>query len=72
MYSAARPYSRQERSLVILERIVRAANEIIAEKGESGLTVAKMTKRSGISVNSFYNRFPSKDALLAYLNARFL
>ncbi len=58
---------KQERSRKTLERIVRAALEILEDEGPDGLTVASLVRRADSSVGSFYARFQGKDDLLEYL-----
>jgi AcrR family transcriptional regulator len=61
---------RQARSQKTLERVLDAAEEVIAEKGVQSLTVSEVVRRAGSSVGAFYARFPDKDALLATLHER--
>lgn len=42
----------------------RAAIELIAEQGVSGLAVEPLARRLGVTKGSFYWHFPSRDALL--------
>ncbi len=60
----------QSRSRKTLNRILRAALELLEERGVEGVTVQDVVKRSGTSVGSFYHRFGTKDDLLAYLERR--
>jgi len=60
----------QARSRKTLERIVRAALEILEEEGVEALTVQSVVARAESSVGSFYARFGGKDDLLEYLRAR--
>lgn len=60
----------QARSRRTLERIVRAALEILEEDGPDGLTVQAVVARAQSSVGSFYARFGGKDDLLEYLEGR--
>lgn len=57
----------QDRSRRTLERIVRAALELIAERGVDGASVQDIARRAKASVGSFYARFPAKEDLLRYL-----
>ncbi len=59
---------KQDRSRRTLRRITRAALELIAEEGVGAATVNAVVQRARSSVGSFYARFESKDALLAYLD----
>ncbi|HSH76171.1 MAG TPA: TetR/AcrR family transcriptional regulator [Longimicrobiales bacterium] len=63
---------KQPRSRRTLERIVRAALEILEEEGPEALTVLAVVGRAGSSVGSFYARFAGKDDLLQYLSGRVL
>jgi len=60
----------QARSRRTLERIVRAALDILEQEGPEGLTVQAIVERAGSSVGSFYARFGGKDDLLEYLGER--
>jgi AcrR family transcriptional regulator len=62
---------RQARSAQTLERILEAAEELIAERGLEGTTVVEIARRAGSSVGSFYARFPDKEALLLSVLERF-
>ena len=62
---------RQRRSRASFERIIAAAHDLIAESGLDGATVQAILLRSGVGSGTFYARFDSRDALLAYLAIRF-
>ena len=62
---------RQARSQASFDRMVTAAMDLIAEEGLEGATVQSILARSGAGAGTFYARFDSRDALLAYLAARF-
>jgi len=47
------------------DRILVAARELLAERGYAAVTVRELADRCGVSVPTLYNRFGSKDALLA-------
>jgi AcrR family transcriptional regulator len=47
-----------------LERVLRAAHELIAEHG-AGVTMEEVARRAGVGVGTIYRRFPSKEQLLA-------
>ena len=64
--SAVHP-PKQSRSRRTLERIRRAALEILDEQGPEGLTVQAIVARARSSVGSFYARFDGKDDLIADL-----
>ena len=61
---------KQARSQRTLERIARAALELIAEQGVEATTVAQIVARAGSSIGSFYARFSGKDELIHYLEER--
>jgi AcrR family transcriptional regulator len=62
----------QQRSAATLDRIVRAAEELIAERGFEAATVDDIVSRAGSSKGSFYSRVADKEALLAYLGGECL
>jgi AcrR family transcriptional regulator len=62
---------RQARSQDTLDRILDAAEILIAEKGFADATVAEIARRAGSSVGSFYTRFHDKDGLLYALYERY-
>ncbi len=62
---------RQARSRASFDRIVTSAMDLIAEEGLEGATVQEILSRSGTGAGTFYARFDSRDALLAYLATRF-
>jgi AcrR family transcriptional regulator len=47
------------------DRILEAARELLAERGYAAVTVRELAERCGVSVPTLYNRFESKDALIA-------
>ncbi|HEX2499390.1 MAG TPA: TetR/AcrR family transcriptional regulator, partial [Actinomycetes bacterium] len=63
---------RQARSVATLDRIVRAAQELLAERGFDQAAVDDIVARAGSSKGSFYSRFADKEALLAYLGGECL
>lgn len=70
MGEAAARSPKQHRSRRTLQRITRAAFELIAQNGVEGTTVSAITRRAGSSVGSFYARFDGKQDLLLYLDER--
>ncbi len=62
---------RQARSQDTLDRILDAAEALVAEKGFADATVAEVARRAGSSVGSFYTRFHDKDGLLYALYDRY-
>jgi AcrR family transcriptional regulator len=63
---------RQARSQATLDRILDAAEALVAEKGFADTPVSEVVARAGSSVGAFYARFPDKDALLYALYERYL
>jgi len=63
---------RQARSQETLERILDAAEQLVAEKGFEDATVAEVVRRAGSSVGAFYSRFRDKEGLLYALYDRYL
>jgi len=61
----------QSRSERTRERLLRAAEKLILEKGLGDASVPEIARRAGSSVGGFYARFPDKDALLRALEERF-
>ena len=70
MGEAATRLPKQHRSRRTLQRIARAALELIAQNGVEGTTVGAIVRRAGSSVGSFYARFDGKGDLLLYLDER--
>ncbi|MEX2115086.1 MAG: helix-turn-helix domain-containing protein [Pirellulales bacterium] len=61
----------QARSQETLERILEAAEEVLAEKGFDNATVSEIVRRAKSSVGALYARFNDKDSLLVVLHERF-
>ncbi len=70
MGEAAARAPKQHRSRRTLQRIARAALELIGQNGVEGTTVGAIARRAGSSVGSFYARFDGKGDLLLYLDER--
>ena len=47
------------------ENILSAARRLVAEHGYAAVTMRAVAKECGIAVGTFYNYYPSKDAMLA-------
>jgi len=62
----------QARSQETLDRILDAAEALIAEKGVDDTPISEIVSRAGSSVGAFYTRFGDKDALIHALYERFL
>lgn len=62
----------QERSRRSLERVLAAGIELLAADGYDGFSIEAVSRGSGVSVGSIYQRFPSKAALFAAVQERIL
>jgi AcrR family transcriptional regulator len=62
---------RQARSQNTLNKIVRAVEELLEVRSFDEIAVADIIRRARCSTGSFYARFPTKDAVLPYLYARY-
>jgi AcrR family transcriptional regulator len=56
--------AQQARSRETLERLLRAATEILDKDGLEGATIPRIAKRAGLTPGAIYRRFPDKDALM--------
>jgi len=61
----------QARTRKSLNRLLDAAEALLAEKGFDETGIAEITRRAGASVGGFYRRFRDKDGLLHALHERF-
>jgi AcrR family transcriptional regulator len=63
--------SRREMSkLERRERLYEAALDLFREQGYDSTTVDQITRRAGLAKGTFFNYFPTKDAILRYLGSR--
>lgn len=62
----------QGRSRKSLELVLAAGIEVLAAEGYDGFSIEAVSRGSGVSVGSIYQRFPSKAALFAALQERIL
>lgn len=60
---------KQQRSQESYDRMIKAAIEVIEERGLAGLTLATVSSRSRVSIGSIYNRLESKEALVREVQA---
>ena len=70
----ARPASRaprQERSQRTRERLLAAAEDLIARQGLADTSIPEIARHAGSSVGGLYGRFADRDALLRALEERF-
>ena len=61
----------QARSRRTLDNIARATEELLETRPFDEIGVADIVRRAGCSTSSFYARFPTKEALLPFLYARY-
>src|SRR3954453_7813246 len=61
----------QVRSRETLDRILDAAEQVLATKAFGEATLAEIMERAGVTVGAFYRRFADKDALLHHPDERF-
>lgn len=61
----------QARSRRTMNRILDAAEALLAETSIERLGIAEITERAGVAAGSFYTRFKDKEDLLAHLFARY-
>ena len=62
----------QRRSRESLERVLRAAEDLLAARGYDGLTITEVSRRAKVSVGSVYGRFDNKDALIRAIHVRMM
>lgn len=62
---------KQHRSLQTFERLLSAAEELLAERPFDDISVSDICVRAGHSVGAFYRRFESRDGLLQVLHERY-
>src|SRR5215216_3229660 len=63
--------AKQPRSRRTLERLLQAAEDVLAREGLEGATVPAIARRARLSVGIVYRRFPDKDALMRAVYERF-
>lgn len=61
-----REYAKLERK----ERLCEAALALFRSQGYEATTVDQITRRAGLAKGTFFNYFPTKDAVLRYLGSR--
>jgi len=68
----ASPYdAKQARSQATRDRLLDAAEAVLARSGVRGAVVPAIARRARVAVGSVYRRFPGKDALLQQVYERF-
>lgn len=63
--------TKQARSRQTLDRLLEAAEQVLATRGLDEATVPAIAERAGVSVGIVYRRFKDKDALLRAVYERF-
>lgn len=61
---------RQARSRQMVDALLQAAAEVVAEQGLAHTTTNHVAERAGVSIGSLYQYFESKDALIEALMAQ--
>lgn len=59
----------QARSRKSQTKVLKAAWDILAEEGYDGLTLQKVSRKSGVSIGSIYGRFTGKEELVRVVHA---
>jgi len=67
---AARAATAQARRALTRERLLDAAQAVIASKGLAGATIENFVKEAGVARGTFYNYFPTIADLVHALNGR--
>src|SRR3954453_10965883 len=63
---------RQARSRARLQRMLDAADELLATEGAEALTTTRVAGAAGVSVGSLYQYLPDKEAIVEALAGRYL
>jgi AcrR family transcriptional regulator len=63
---------RQARSRERLQRLLDAADELVATEGASALTTTRVATAAGVSIGSLYQYLPDKGAIIEALARRYL
>src|SRR5919202_2147736 len=63
---------RQARSRARLQRMLDAADELLASEGAEALTTTRVAEAAGVSVGSLYQYLPDKEAIVEALAGRYL
>jgi AcrR family transcriptional regulator len=64
--------AKQARSRETLKHLLRAAAQILDEKGLEGATIPRIAARAGVTPGAVYRRFQDKDALMRTLSLEVL
>src|ERR671932_843241 len=63
---------RQARSRARLQRMLDAADKLLADEGAESLTTTRVAEAAGVSVGSLYQYLPNKGAIIEALANRYL
>jgi AcrR family transcriptional regulator len=69
-FEKRRSTPRQQRSREMIDRILTAAAQVLAEKGYAGLSTNRVAEVAGVSIGSLYRYFADKNELIEQLRAR--
>ena len=78
MTAASEPATRlrnqpqQARSRARLEKVLAAADDLLASEGAESVTTTKVAAAAGVSIGSLYHYLPDRDAILHALALRYL
>ncbi|MBB2942498.1 AcrR family transcriptional regulator [Actinoplanes lutulentus] len=68
--SANRKTPQQQRSREMIDRILAATAQVLAERGYAGLSTNRVAAQAGVSVGSLYRYFADKNELIEELRSR--
>src|SRR5690348_12430965 len=71
-FAFMRKIPRQERSRLMVERIVAAGRETLVREGYATFTTNKVAEAAGVSPGSLYQYFPDKASILDVIIDRYL
>ncbi|WP_421592783.1 TetR family transcriptional regulator [Shinella sp. M27] len=66
---SSRKQPRQARSNELVQAILQAAVQVLAEEGAQRFTTARVAERAGVSIGSLYQYFPNKASILFRLQS---
>jgi len=66
---SSRKQPKQARSGELVQAVLQAAVQVLAEEGAQRFTTARVAERAGVSIGSLYQYFPNKAAILFRLQS---
>src|SRR5829696_10281387 len=69
---ALRRVPKQARSRALMQRVLDAAEELLASEGAEALTTTRIATAADVAVGSIYQYFPDKGAIVDALAGRYL